>query len=65
MWATQFKLNDNQRKELSKAVFNLGNIMIGILVINQAVSGVLDLETFIFGVFCFVFTWYNAMVLLN
>jgi len=60
-----FKLNQTQCKELSKAVFNLGNIIIGTMVINQAVMGTLDFETFIFSGFCFVFSWSSAIVLLN
>jgi len=60
-----FKLNSTQRKELSKAIFNFGNIIIGSLVVNQAVMGVLDFETFIFSVFCFALSWYSAIVLLD
>jgi hypothetical protein len=60
-----FKLNPPQRKELSKAIFNLGNIIIGSLVVNQAVIGTLDFETFIFSVFCFALSWYGAIVLLE
>jgi hypothetical protein len=65
MWSTLFNFNDNQRKELSKAFFNLGNIIIGSLVVNQVVSGVLDIDTFLFSLFCFALTWYRAIVLLQ
>ena len=59
------KLNPTQCKELSKAIFNFGNIIIGSLVVNQAVMGALDFETFILSGFCFVLSWYSAIVLLN
>jgi len=65
MQITQIKFNDHQCTELSKAIFNLGNIIIGSLVISQVVSGVLDLEIFIFGLFCFMLAWYGAILLLN
>jgi len=58
------KLNITQRKELSKAIFNLGNIILGSLVVNQVVSGALDPATFIFSVFCFALAWYGAIILL-
>ncbi len=57
--------NPSQRKELSKAIFNLGNIIIGSLIVNQAVIGLLDFETFIFSGFCFLVSWYYAIMLLN
>ena len=58
------QLNNNQRKELSKAFFNLGNIMIGSLIVNQVVAGTLDPAIFIFSLFCFVLTWLSAIILL-
>jgi hypothetical protein len=64
MKLTFFYFNGIQRKELSKAFFNLGNIIIGSLVVNQVVTGALQPETFIFSVFCFVTTWVTAIILL-
>ncbi len=60
-----FKLNLTQRKELSKAIFNFGNIIAGALIVNQAVFGALTFGTFIFGSFCFTMLFTVATLLLK
>jgi len=48
-------LNNHQRKELSKAFFNLGNI----------IAGAVTFGTFMFGSFCVVIVFSGAILLLK
>ncbi len=60
-----FNFNRNQKLELGKALFNLGNIFAGTVIVNQAMSGLLSWGTFIFGSLCFATFFYLAILLLS
>ena len=60
-----FHFNRNQRLELGKAFFNLGNIFAGTVIVNQAISGMLSWGTFIFGFLCFTAFFLLATLLLS
>jgi len=57
--------NSQQKKELSKAFFNFGNIVGGALIVSQAIFGLLTLGSFIFGLFCFTIIFAAATLLLS
>ena len=59
------RFNHDQKLELSKALFNFGNIIAGALIVNQAVFGILTFGTFIFGSFCFTILFTTATLLLK
>ncbi len=59
------KFNQNQKLELSKAIFNFGNILGGTLIVNEAVSGNLTLSGWVFGVFCFAAIFTTATILIK
>lgn len=56
--------NQDQKLELSKALFNLGNLFFSIILLSQ-VSNNLDIPLFLFGTFCFVTIYPFAIVLIN
>jgi hypothetical protein len=58
-------LNWDQRLELSKSLFNFGNIIGGTVIVNQAIFGMLTPGTFIFGALCFTLCFVSATLLLN
>jgi len=57
--------NSYQKKELSKALFNLGNLVFASLILGQVVSGKFDPFMFLIGVFCFVMFFTGAILLLK
>ena len=58
------RLNDKQSSELAKGLINLGNLIIGSFLINQAIAGELSFGIFIFSAFWFFLSWGCAIVLL-
>ena len=60
-----FKFNRTQKLELSKAIFNFGNIIGGTFIVNEAIFGRLSLETFIFAFFSFAACFTSATLLLK
>ena len=59
-----FHFNRDQKVELSKALFNFGNIIGVTVIVNQAVFGVLTPGTYIFGLFLFAILFTAATLLL-
>jgi hypothetical protein len=56
--------NSRQRKELSKALFNSGNLVFASLILGQVVSGKFDPFMFLMGIICFVMFFAGAIMLL-
>ena len=59
------RFNRDQKLEMSKALFNFGNIIAGTLIVNQAVFGTLTFSTFVFGSFCMVILFTTATLILK
>jgi len=57
--------NTYQRKELSKTLFNSGNLVFASLILGQVVSGKFDPFMFIVGMICFVMFFAIAIILLE
>lgn len=62
MWNIHF--NRQQRKELSKALFNSGNLVFASLILGQVVSRNFAPPLFIMGVICFAIFFSIAIMLL-
>ena len=59
------KFNRDQTKELSKALFNTGNISFGSLILKIVASGHFDLSVFTIGTICFIAFFTLAIMLLS
>jgi len=57
--------NTHQKKELSKALFNSGNLVFASLILSQIVSDKLDPFMFLIGAFSMVIFFASAIMLLN
>ena len=57
--------NACQRKELSKALFNSGNLVFASLILSQIVSDKLDPSMFLIGMFSMVILFASAIMLLG
>ena len=57
--------NIYQRKELSTALFNSGNLVFASLILGQVVSGKFDPSLFLIGMICFVIFFSIAIMLLE
>lgn len=59
------KLDKNQRKELAKALYDIGKLTLTGLVIGQLIGKSINLSTFILGIFIFVACFWIATVLMR
>jgi hypothetical protein len=57
--------NPLQRRELSKALFNSGNLVFGALILGQVVAEKFEASMFLIGFICFVVFFYLAIILLK
>ena len=57
--------NNHQRKELSKALFNSGNLVFATLILGPIVSDKYEPFRFIIGMFCLVLFFSSAIILLR
>lgn len=58
------RFNRDQKLELSKALFNSGNLVFASLILSQMVSDKLDPSIFLIGVFSMVMFFAGAIMLL-
>ena len=57
--------NSYQRKELSKALFNSGNLAFATLILGPVVSDKFEPSWFIIGTFCLVLFFSSVIILLS
>jgi hypothetical protein len=60
-----FYFNAYQKKGLSKALFNSGNLVFGSLILGQVVSGKFDPFMFLIDLICFAMFFAIAIILLK
>ena len=59
------RFNTQQKKELSKALFNSGNLVFASLILSQIVSDKLDPSMFLIGIFAMAILFASAIMLLS
>ncbi len=65
MFGIKYRFNSKQCTELSKSLFNLGNIAAATLMFSQVVAYSMDASLFILGCFCLLVAYAVGILLLN
>lgn len=60
----KLRFNRDQKLELGKSLFNLGNLFFSIIILSQ-VSNTLDVPLFLIGSFSFVLLYAMAIILID
>lgn len=57
------KLDKTQRKELAKALYDMGKLVVSALVLGQLIGKILDIAIFIIGVIIFTICFIISTIL--